>query len=71
MIQLNKILYQNIIKFFHLEDFKKIIVIFTLHFGDLEGDDVDKMKESRDKSNGEIFESVMNKVKEVSDQSVI
>lgn len=29
------------------------------------------MKESRDKSNGEIFESVMNKVKEVSDQSVI
>lgn len=55
-------------KIFPLKRFwKNLIVIFTHHFGDPEGDDVDEMKESRDKSNGEIFELLMEKVKEVSD----
>jgi hypothetical protein len=46
---------------------KNLIVIFTHHFCDPNGDDVEEMKESRDKSNGEIFESLMEKVQEVSE----
>ena len=46
---------------------KNLIVIFTHHFCDPNGDDVEEMKECRDKSNGEIFESLMVKVKEVSE----
>lgn len=55
-------------KIFPLKRFwKNLIVIFTHHFGDPEGDDVDEMQESRDESNGQIFETLMEKVKEVSE----
>ena len=55
-------------KIFPLRRFwKNLIVIFTHHFGDPDGDDVDEMKKERDKSNGEIFEELMKKVQEVSE----
>ncbi len=47
---------------------KNLIVIFTHHFGDPNGDDVDEMKTERDESNGEIFTRLMDKVIEVSDK---
>ena len=47
---------------------KNLIVIFTHHFGDPNGDDVDDMKTERDKSNGEIFTLLMDKVIEESDK---
>jgi len=46
---------------------KNLIVIFTHHFADPDGDDEDEMKRNRDKSNGEIFSKIMDKVKDVSD----
>ena len=46
---------------------KNLIVIFTHHFADPDGDDEEEMKKNRDKSNGEIFLRIMEKVKDVSD----
>ena len=46
---------------------RNLIVIFTHHFADPDGDDEEEMKANRDKSNGEIFSRIMEKVKEVSD----
>ena len=46
---------------------KNLIVIFTHHFADPDGDTENEMRENRDKSNGKIFSNIMNKVKEVSD----
>ena len=46
---------------------KNLIVIFTHHFADPDGDDEDEMKRNRDKSNGDIFSKIMDKVKDVSD----
>ena len=46
---------------------KNIIVIFTHHFADPDGDSEIEMKQARDKSNGDIFSNLMNKVKDVSD----
>ena len=46
---------------------QNLIVIFTHHFADPDGDDEEEMKSNRDKSNGEIFCKIMNKVKNVSD----
>ena len=46
---------------------KNIIVIFTHHFADPDGDSEIEMKQARDKSNGEIFSKLMDKVKDVSD----
>ena len=48
----------------HLKDFGKIIIIiFTHHFADPDGDDETEMKEAKDKSNGKIFTKLMEKVK--------
>jgi GTPase Era involved in 16S rRNA processing len=44
-----------------------IIIVFTHHFADPDGDTEEDMKKGREKSNGEIFSKLMNKVKEVSD----
>ena len=46
---------------------KNIIIIFTHYYHDPDGDDKKEMKEVRDKSNGEIFKKLMEKVKDVSD----
>ena len=46
---------------------KNIVVIFTHHFADPDGDSEIEMKQARDKSNGDIFSNLMNKVKDVSD----
>ena len=46
---------------------QNLIVIFTHHFADPDGDDEEEMKSNRDKSNGEIFCKIMDKVKNVSD----
>ena len=46
---------------------QNLIVIFTHHFADPDGDTENEMRENRDKSNGKIFSNIMNKVKEVSD----
>ena len=46
---------------------QNMIIIFTHHFGDPDGDSKEDMKENRDESNGKIFENLMEKVKEVSD----
>ena len=46
---------------------KNLIVIFTHHFADPDGDTENEMRENRDKSNGKIFSNIMDKVKEVSD----
>ena len=46
---------------------KNLIVIFTHHFADPDGDTENEMRENRDKSNGKIFSNIMVKVKEVSD----
>ena len=55
-------------KLFPLKRFwKHLVVIFTHHFADPDGDDIEEMKNNRDKSNGEIFTNLMNKVKKVSD----
>lgn len=43
-----------------------LIVIFTHHFCDPDGDDIEQMKKNRDKSNGQIFSTLMEKVKDVS-----
>ena len=58
----------NYNKLFPLKNFwKHLIVVFTHHFYDPDGDDLEEMKESRDKSNGEIISELMEKVKDVSD----
>ena len=55
-------------KLFPLKRFwKHLIVIFTHHFCDPDGDDIEEMKKNRDESNGEIFTKLMKKVKNVSD----
>ena len=46
---------------------QNLIVIFTHHFADPDGDNEEEMKSNRDKSNGEIFCKIMDKVKNVSD----
>ena len=46
---------------------KNLIVIFTHHFADPDGDTENEMRENRDKSNRKIFSNIMDKVKEVSD----
>ena len=46
---------------------KNIIIIFTHYYHDPDGDDEDEMKAARDKSNGEIFQKLMEKVRDVSD----
>ena len=46
---------------------QNLIVIFTHHFADPDGDTENEMRENRDKSNGKIFSNIMDKVKEVSD----
>ena len=46
---------------------KNIIIIFTHHFADPDGDDEEEMKQARDKSNGEIFSKLMQRVQKVSD----
>lgn len=45
---------------------KNNIIIFTHYYHDPDGDDEKEMKEARDKSNGEIFKKLMEKVKDVS-----
>lgn len=55
-------------KVFPLKRFwKNLIVVFTHHFADPDGDNEEEMKTNRDKSNGEIFSKIMEKVKNVSD----
>ena len=44
-----------------------IIIVFTHHFADPDGDSEEEMKKQREKSNGEIFSNLMKKVKNVSD----
>lgn len=57
----------NYNKVFPLKRFwKNLIVIFTHHFADPDGDDEEEMKRNRDKSNSEIFSKIMDKVKNVS-----
>ena len=46
---------------------KHLIVVFTHHFCDPNGDTQEEMKQSRDESNGKIFSGLMEKVKNVSD----
>ena len=46
---------------------QNLIVIFTHHFADPDGDTENEMRENRDKSNGKIFSNIMDKVKDVSD----
>lgn len=46
---------------------QNLIVIFTHHFADPDGDTENEMRENRDKSNGQIFSDIMDKVKKVSD----
>ena len=46
---------------------QNIIIIFTHYYHDPDGDDEDEMKAARDKSNGDIFKNLMEKVKDVSD----
>lgn len=45
---------------------KNLIVVFTHYYPDPDGDDVEEMKSERDKSNGEIFTRLMEKVKNIS-----
>ena len=55
-------------KIFPLKRFwKHLIVVFTHHFCDPNGDTQEEMKQSRDESNGKIFLGLMEKVKNVSD----
>ena len=46
---------------------KNLMVIFTHHFADSDGDTENEMRENRDKSNGKIFSNIMDKAKDVSD----
>ena len=46
---------------------KHIIIIFTHYFSDYDEEDEDVMRNNRDKLNCEIFSSIMNKIKNVSD----
>ena len=53
---------------FPLKNFwKHIIIVFTHHFADPDGDTEEEMKKGREKSNAEIFSKIMEKVKSVSD----
>ena len=55
-------------KIFPLKRFwKHLIVIFTHHYCDPNGDTTEEMRQNRDESNGMIFTTLMNKVKNVSD----
>lgn len=58
----------NYNKVFPLKRFwKNLIVIFTHHFADPDGDDEEEMRMKRDESNKEIFSKIMDKVKNVSE----
>lgn len=58
----------NYNKVFPLRRFwKNLIVIFTHHFADPDGDDEEEMRMKRDESNKEIFSKIMDKVKNVSE----
>ena len=46
---------------------QNLIVIFTHHFADPDGDTENEMRANRDETNGKIFSNIMDKVKEVSD----
>ncbi len=46
---------------------KNIIIIFTHYFADPDLGDEEEMKQARDKSNGEIFSKLMQRVQKVSD----
>ena len=46
---------------------KHLIIIFTHDYSDPYGDSPEEMRQSRDKSNGQIFSLLMDKVKNVSD----
>ena len=53
---------------FPLRNFwKHIIIVFTHHFADPDGDTEEEMKKEREKSNAEIFSNIMKKVQSVSD----
>ena len=53
---------------FPLRNFwKHIIIVFTHHFADPDGDTEEEMKKGREKSNAEIFSNIMKKVQSVSD----
>ena len=55
-------------KIFPLKRFwKHLIVIFTHHYCDPNGDTIEEMIQNRDESNGKIFTLLMDKVKNVSD----
>ena len=55
-------------KIFPLKRFwKHLIVIFTHHYGDPNGDTTEEMIQNRDESNGQIFTLLMKRVKNVSD----
>ena len=46
---------------------KNMVIIFTHHFSDPNGEDKEEMQKNRDESNGEIFTKLMKKVEKVSD----
>ena len=46
---------------------KNMVVIFTHHYSDPNGEDKEEMQKNRDESNGEIFSKLMKKVEKVSD----
>ena len=60
---------ETLLKYHSVFPFKRfwinLIVIFTHHYADPDGDDQEEMKEIRDR-NGEIFSRIMDKVKNVS-----
>ena len=57
----------NYNKIFPLKRFwEHVLIIFTHHYGDPNGDTVEEMKKDKDTSNKEIFGQIMEKVKNVS-----
>ena len=58
----------NYNKLFPLRRFwKNIIIIYTHYFADPNGDDLEDMKNDRKETNKEIFDKIMNSIKDVSD----
>jgi GTP-binding protein EngB required for normal cell division len=58
----------NYNKIFPLRTFwQHILIIFTHHFSDPNGDSLEEMKSEKDSSNKEIFGDIMNSVNQVSD----
>lgn len=52
---------------FPLEDFwKRIIIIFTHHYADPDGDNEEDMRKERDASNGKVIKDIMDRVKKIS-----